>query len=47
LDLKISLAQLPELQGKREEIKSVIESNPVVVVIDNETYESAKKTEQP
>jgi hypothetical protein len=47
LDLKISLCTTTELQGKKEEIKSVIESNPVVVVIDNETYESAKKTEQP
>jgi hypothetical protein len=38
------LHNFPELQGKKEEIKSVIESNPVVVVIDNETYESAKKS---
>jgi len=39
-----SIAQLPELQGKKEEIKSVIEANPVIEVIDNTTYESAKKS---
>ena len=45
LDLEnFSIAQLPELQSKKEEINAVIESNPVIVVIDNETYESAKKS---
>lgn len=41
---KFSVAQLPELQGKKEEIKSVIEANPVVEIVDNSTYELAKKS---
>lgn len=41
---KFSIAQLPELQGKKEEISSVIEANPIVVIIDSETYEQAKKS---
>lgn len=41
---KFSVAQLPELQGKKEEIKGIIEANPVVDVVDNSTYELAKKS---
>lgn len=41
---KFSVAQLPELQGKKEEIKGIIEANPVVDIIDNSTYELAKKS---
>lgn len=41
---KFSVAQLPELQGKKEEIKSVIEANPIVEITNTETYESAKKS---
>lgn len=41
---KFSVAQLPELQGKKEEIKGIIEANPVVKIIDNSTYELAKKS---
>ncbi|MES2864134.1 MAG: hypothetical protein V4666_08455 [Bacteroidota bacterium] len=41
---KFSVAQLPELQGKKEEIKSVIDLNPIVIVTDTETYEAAKKS---
>lgn len=41
---KFSVAQLPELQGKKEEIKSVIEANPIVNIVDTETYEAAKKS---
>lgn len=41
---KFSVAQLPELQGKKEEIKGIIEANPVVEIIDNASYELAKKS---
>lgn len=41
---KFSVTQLPELKGKKEEIASIIEANPVVEVIDNKTYELAKKS---
>ena len=41
---KFSIAQLPELQGKKEEIKTIIDANPIVEIIDNETYEQAKKS---
>jgi len=41
---KFSIAQLPELQGKKEEIKKVIDSNPIVEIVDNSTYELAKKS---
>jgi len=41
---KFSVAQLPELQGKKEEIKSIIEANPIVEIIDNASYELAKKS---
>jgi len=41
---KFSVAQLPELQGKKEEINAVIELNPIVDIIDTATYESAKKS---
>jgi hypothetical protein len=41
---KFSIAQLPELQGKKEEINAVIELNPIVEIIDTATYESAKKS---
>ncbi len=40
---KFSVAQLPELKGKKEEIESVIKANPVIEIIDNPTYELAKK----
>lgn len=41
---KFSVMQLPELQGKKEEIKSVIDANPIVEIISTETYEAAKKS---
>lgn len=41
---KFSIAQLPELQGKKEEIASVIKANPIVKIVDNSTYELAKKS---
>jgi len=41
---KFSVMQLPELQGKKEEIKSVIDANPVIEIISTETYEAAKKS---
>jgi hypothetical protein len=41
---KFSIAQLPELQGKKEEIASVIKANPIVEIVDNSTYELAKKS---
>jgi hypothetical protein len=41
---KFSIAQLPELQGKKEEIASVIKANPIVKIVDNGTYELAKKS---
>ena len=41
---QFSVAQLPELQGKKEEIASIIEANPIVEIVDNATYESAKKS---
>lgn len=40
---QFSVAQLPELKGKKEEIASIIEANPIVEIVDNATYESAKK----
>lgn len=41
---QFSVAQLPELKGKKEEIASIIEANPIVEIVDNATYESAKKS---
>lgn len=41
---KFDIQQLPELQGKKEEIKKVIKENPVVKVTDNASYELAKKS---
>ena len=41
---KFSVAQLPELKGKKEEIASIIKANPIVEIVDNATYESAKKS---
>lgn len=41
---QFSVAQLPELKGKKEEINSVIEANPIVEIVDNATHESAKKS---
>lgn len=41
---KFSVAQLPELQGKKEEINAIIEANPIVEITDNATYELAKKS---
>lgn len=41
---KFSIAQLPELQGKKEEIALVIKANPIVEIVDNSTYELAKKS---
>lgn len=43
---KFSVAQLPELKGKKEEIASIIKANPIVEIVDNATYESAKKVVQ-
>jgi len=39
-----SVSQLPELQGKKEEIKSIIDANPIVKIVDTETYEAMKKS---
>ena len=45
LDIKkFSIAQLPELKNKKEEIAAVIEANPIVEIIDAETYDQAKKS---
>jgi hypothetical protein len=41
---KFSVQQLPELQGKKEEIKAVIKANPVVEITDTASYELAKKS---
>ncbi len=41
---KFSVMQLPELQGKKEEIKAIIDANPIIVITDTETYEAAKKS---
>ena len=41
---KFSVARLPELKGKKEEIEAVIKANPIVEIIDNPTYELAKKS---
>ena len=41
---KFDVQQLPEFIGKKEEIKAVIKANPIVEIIDNPTYESAKKS---
>jgi len=41
---KFDIAQLPELKGKKKEITDVIKANPVVEVIDNASYELAKKS---
>ena len=41
---KFSVAQLPELKGKKEEIKGIIDANPIVEIVDNSTYELAKKS---
>lgn len=36
--------QLPELHGKKEEIKAIIDANPIIEIIDTKTYEEAKKS---
>lgn len=36
-------SQLPELQGKKESLLKLVNDNPFVEVIDNETYEIGKK----
>lgn len=41
---KFSIAQLPQLKTKKEEIASIIAANPIVEIIDTETYEQAKKS---
>lgn len=41
---KFSIQQLPELQGKKEEVASVIKANPIVEIVDNSSYELAKKS---
>lgn len=41
---KFSIAQLPELKNKKEEIAAIIEANPIVEIIDTETYDQAKKS---
>lgn len=41
---KFSVTQLPELKSKKEEIALIIEANPVVEIVDNKTYELAKKS---
>jgi len=41
---KFDIQQLPELHGKKEEIKKVIKANPVVKITDNASYELAKKS---
>lgn len=41
---KFDIQQLPELKGKKEEIKKVIKENPIVKVTDNASYELAKKS---
>jgi len=41
---KFSIAQLPEFQAKKDEIGAVIALNPIVEIIDNSTYELAKKS---
>jgi len=41
---KFSIAQLPEFQAKKDEIGAVISLNPIVEIIDNSTYELAKKS---
>lgn len=41
---KFSIAQLPQLKTKKEEIAAIIKANPIVEIIDTETYEQAKKS---
>jgi len=41
---KFDVAQLPELKGKKDEIKKIIKANPIVKVTDNASYELAKKS---
>ncbi len=41
---KFDIQQLPELQGKKEEIKAIIKANPAIAVVDNASYELAKKS---
>lgn len=41
---QFSVAQLPELKDKKQEIALVIETNPIVEIVDTTTYESAKKS---
>lgn len=41
---KFSIQQLPELQGKKKEIDSIIKANPIVEITDNASYELAKKS---
>lgn len=41
---KFDIQQLPELNGKKEEIKSIIDTNPAIEVVDNSSYELAKKS---
>lgn len=38
------IEQLPELNGKKEEVKAELSKFPSVKIIDNETYELAKKS---
>lgn len=39
-----SIAQLPEYQGKKEEINTIIQDNPIVEIIDAETYNAMKNS---
>jgi len=41
---KFDIAQLPELKGKKNEIAKLIKANPIVEVMDNASYELAKKS---
>lgn len=41
---KFDIAQLPELNGKKEEIKAIVDANPIVEITDNASYELAKKS---
>lgn len=41
---KFSIQELPELQGKKKEIDSIIKANPIVEITDNASYELAKKS---
>ena len=41
---KFSIEQLPEFKAKKDEIEAVIALHPIVEIIDNSTYEAAKKS---